>query len=269
VRHSEVLKDLSLRLAPATTTALVGATGAGKTTVALLVAGVYAPTTGRVLLDGCDVTRLRTEDRLRAIGVVTQDAHLVHASIRTNLLLACPDASPASLVEAVAAAGLEEFIHSLPDGYDTIVGVNGVRLSGGQRQRLSLARVLLQSPRVVVLDEATAHLDVETETLVRARLRERLRGRTTLVVAHRLSTVLDADQVAVLKEGRLCELGHPGELLRRGGAFSRLCTAAGLDVTAAQPPEQQGNSTLGIRAQDISAASDDQSVAGSAPGHAT
>jgi ATP-binding cassette, subfamily B, bacterial len=219
---AEVLHDVSFRVEPGQMVALVGPSGAGKTTITSLVARLYDATAGAVRIGGHDVREL-TQRSLRAvIGVVTQDAHMYHDTIRANLALARPDAPEAELVAALRAAQIWDLVRSLPEGLDTVVGDRGYRLSGGERQRLAIARLLLKAPSIVLLDEATAHLDSESEAAVQLALATALEGRTSLVVAHRLSTVRDADQILVLDGGRLVERGTHTELLSRGGLYAEL-----------------------------------------------
>ncbi len=215
--------------------ALVGHTGAGKTTLCHLVPRLYDVTSGTVRVDGHDVRDLTAESLHGAIGMVTQDPHLFHDTIAVNLRYAQPAASDAELMSACRAARIHDLIAGLPDGYDTVVGERGYRLSGGEKQRLALARVLLKSPAIVILDEATAHLDSETELLVQQALAEALTGRTSLVIAHRLSTVQAADQILVLDGGRIVEQGTHDSLLAAGGIYTELYTTQYARPSAAAP----------------------------------
>ena len=217
-----ILQDIELDLPPGTMLAIVGPSGAGKSTLSSLVPRLYDVTDGSVSLDGHDVRELTLTSLADAIGVVSQDPHLFHNSIAANLRYAKPGASDAELVAAARAARIHDVIAALPDGYETIVGERGYRLSGGEKQRVSIARVLLKNPAVVVLDEATAHLDTESERLVQAALKETLVDRTSIVIAHRLSTVVDADIIAVIDNGRIVERGRHDELLRQGGLYTEL-----------------------------------------------
>lgn len=218
----EVLHGLDLRIEPGQLVALVGSSGAGKSTTAQLLPRLYDVDSGAVRLAGIDVRDLTSDTIRRTVGMVTQDGHLFHASIRDNLLLAKESATDDELWQALRRARLESLIRELPDGLDTVVGERGYRLSGGERQRLTIARLLLAEPQVVILDEATAHLDADSEAAVQAALADALRGRTSLVIAHRLSTVHAADQIVVLEAGRVVERGTHDELLASGGRYTEL-----------------------------------------------
>jgi ATP-binding cassette, subfamily B, bacterial len=217
-----VLHGVSFRARPGKLTALVGLSGAGKTTITQLVARMYDPDDGAVLIGGHDLRDVTLESLRDTVGVVTQDAHLFHDTIRANLLYARPAATEAELAEACRAAQIWDLISVLPDGLDTIAGDRGYRLSGGEKQRIALARLLLKAPSVVVLDEATAHLDSESESAVQRALSAALAGRTSLVIAHRLSTVREADQILVVSGGRVIERGRHEELLATGGRYAQL-----------------------------------------------
>jgi ATP-binding cassette, subfamily B, bacterial len=217
-----VLHDMTFRAPPGQLTALVGPSGAGKTTITNLVARLYDPDSGAVRIGGFDLRDVTLTSLHDAVGVVTQDAHLFHDTIRANLLYARPGATEQDLSEACEAAQIWDLISVLPDGLDTIVGDRGYRLSGGEKQRVALARLLLKAPSVVVLDEATAHLDSESEAAVQRALKTALTGRTSLVIAHRLSTVREADQILVIDRGRVTERGTHTELLAAGGLYAEL-----------------------------------------------
>jgi ATP-binding cassette, subfamily B, bacterial len=219
---SQVLFDVSFTARPGELVALVGPSGAGKTTISHLVPRLYDVRSGAVRINGTDVREATFESLRQLIGVVTQDAHLFHDTIRANLLFARPEASDAELVEALRAARILPLVESLPDGLETVVGDRGYRLSGGERQRIAIARLLLKAPDIVVLDEATAHLDSESEIAVQEALRIALAGRTSIVIAHRLSTVQQADQILVVAGGRIVERGSHAELLAAGGLYAEL-----------------------------------------------
>jgi ATP-binding cassette, subfamily B, bacterial len=218
----QVLFDVSFTAEPGQLVALVGPSGAGKTTISQLVSRLYDVRSGAVRINGLDVRDATFVSLSETVGVVTQDAHLFHETIRDNLLYAQPGAAEDELVEALRGAQILDMVGTLPDGLDTVVGDRGYRLSGGEKQRLAIARLLLKAPEVVVLDEATAHLDSESEAAVQAALRTALSGRTSLVIAHRLSTVREADQILVLDHGRIVEHGHHDQLLAAGGMYAEL-----------------------------------------------
>jgi ATP-binding cassette subfamily B protein len=218
----QVLHGVSFRAEPGELVALVGPSGAGKTTISQLVTRMYDVTGGAVLVGGHDVREVTLASLRNAVGVVTQDAHMFHDSIRANLQYARPDATDPELWEALRAAQLGELVALLPDGLDTVVGDRGYRLSGGEKQRLAIARLLLKAPGIVVLDEATAHLDSESEAAVQRALKTALAGRTSLVIAHRLSTIREADRILVIDEGRVVEYGRHDDLLTAGGLYAEL-----------------------------------------------
>ncbi|NUR72563.1 MAG: ABC transporter ATP-binding protein [Hamadaea sp.] len=205
--------------------ALVGETGSGKSTVAGLIARLHDPTAGRVTIDGVDVRDIALADLAGIVGVVSQETYLLHTTVRENLRYARPDASDAELVEAARAAQVHDLITSLPDGYDTVVGSRGHRFSGGEKQRIAIARTLLRDPKILVLDEATSALDTETERAVQRAFDRLTEGRTTITIAHRLSTVRDADQIVVLDHGRVAEAGRHESLLSEGGHYAALAAA--------------------------------------------
>ena len=221
-RNAEVLHDLTFRVGAGQTVALVGPSGAGKTTMTHLVARLYDVTGGRVLVSGVDVRQLQLESLRDAVGYVTQDAHMFHDTIRENLRYASPEADETAMLTALSAAQIGDLVAGLPDGLDTVVGERGYRLSGGERQRLAIARLLLKAPPVVVLDEATAHLDSESEAAVQRALDTAMEGRTSLVIAHRLSTIRNADLILVVDHGRIVQSGRHEELLAAGGLYAEL-----------------------------------------------
>jgi ATP-binding cassette subfamily B protein len=218
----QVLQELVFGMQPGQLTALVGPSGAGKTTITYLVPRLYDPTAGRILLDGHDLRDIQLASLPQHIGMVTQETYLFHDTIRANLLYAKPDATQQELEEACRTANIYEFIAGLPEGYDTVVGERGYRLSGGEKQRVAIARVVLKDPRVLILDEATSHLDSESEHLIQRALERVMVGRTTLVIAHRLSTILSADQILVIDGGRLVQRGSHEVLLAQGGLYRDL-----------------------------------------------
>ncbi len=236
----DVLDGISLDIAAGETIALVGASGAGKSTMVSLIPRLYDVTSGAVLVDGIDVRDLTLTSLHRAIGVVSQDPHLFHVSIGENLRYARPDATDADVVAAARTARIHDTIISLADGYDTVVGERGYRLSGGEKQRVAIARLLLKDPDVMILDEATSHLDNENEAHVQAALEAALRGRTAIVIAHRLSTIRGADRIAVLDGGRIVELGTHEELVARGGLYAAQLRAGGLFDEVVRSPATAG-----------------------------
>lgn len=232
VQSGQVLRDLSFVAAPGTMTALVGPSGAGKTTISALLPRLYDVTDGSISIDGHDIRDLTLESLRDSIGVVMQDAHLFHETIAENLRYAKQDATEEEMMQACKSAQIWSLIESLPNGLGTMVGERGHRLSGGEKQRLAIARLLLKSPSVVILDEATAHLDSENEQLVHAALQTALKGRTSIVIAHRLSTVRDADQILVLEKGAIVERGTHDELVAKGGLYSELYNRQDLTGTS-------------------------------------
>jgi ATP-binding cassette subfamily B protein len=222
VESGEILKGISLDIPTGTMTAIVGPSGAGKSTISALIPRLYDVTDGAISINGIDIRDLTIESLRDAIGVVTQDAHMFHDSIAANLRYAKSDASETEMIDACKAAQIWDLVSSLPNGFDTVVGERGHRLSGGEKQRLAIARLLLKSPRLVILDEATAHLDSENEALVQEALSNALKDRTSIVIAHRLSTVRAADQILVLDSGLIRERGRHEELIALNGLYADL-----------------------------------------------
>jgi ATP-binding cassette subfamily B protein len=220
--RQQALEHISFSVEPGELAALVGPSGAGKTTITYLIPRLYDPVDGRILIDGHDIRDISLASLTAQVGMVTQETHLFHDTIRTNLLYANPDASQTEIEEAAKAANIHDFIMDLPDQYQTIVGERGYRLSGGEKQRIALARVILKDPRILVLDEATSSLDSESEALIQEALKRMMAGRTSIVIAHRLSTILAADQILVLDRGRVVEHGTHPELLSLGGLYTHL-----------------------------------------------
>jgi ATP-binding cassette, subfamily B, bacterial len=220
--NATVLSEVSFRAPAGKLTALVGPSGAGKTTITHLVPRLYDPGSGTVRIGGHDIRDVTLQSLHDAVGVVTQDAHLFHDTIRANLAYARPGSGEEELIKACQAARIWDLISSLPNGLDTVVGDRGYRLSGGEKQRVALARLLLKAPKVVVLDEATAHLDSESEAAIQRALKTALAGRTSLVIAHRLSTIREADQILVIDAGQIAERGTHEQLLEAGGLYAEL-----------------------------------------------
>src|SRR3954451_6764223 len=216
------LRDISLEVPAGTKTAIVGETGSGKTTLGYLSARLYDPERGRVPIDGVDIRDLTFSSLAEVVGVVSQETYLFHASVRENLRFARPDATDEEIEAAARAAQIHDTIAGLPDGYETVVGERGFRFSGGEKQRIAIARTVLRNPPVLVLDEATSALDVQTERAVEQALVRLAEGRTTIVIAHRLSTVRDADQIVLLDKGEVAERGTHDELLALGGRYAAL-----------------------------------------------
>ncbi|MGD9496614.1 MAG: ABC transporter ATP-binding protein [Armatimonadota bacterium] len=234
------LRDVSFEIAAGERVALVGPSGAGKTTITYLLPRFYDPTEGRITLDGHDSRDITLESLRSHFGVVTQDTFLFHTTVRENLRYARPDATDEEMYAAARSANIHDFIMGLPEGYDTIVGERGFRLSGGEKQRLAMARALLKDPRILILDEATSHLDATSEHLIQQALEVLLKGRTSVTIAHRLSTILNSDKIVVLDEGRLVEVGSHSELLSRGGLYADLFERQFGDALAALAHDEVG-----------------------------
>jgi ATP-binding cassette subfamily B protein len=217
-----VLNDITFAAEPGQLVALVGPSGGGKTTITHLVARLYDVQSGSVAINGIDVRKAKLDSLQQRVGTVMQDSHLFHDTIRANLLYAKPQATEAELTEALRAAHILPLVSALPKGLDTLVGDRGYRFSGGEKQRLAIARLLLKAPEIVILDEATAHLDSESEAAIQDAFEIALRGRTSIVIAHRLSTILKADQILVVNEGRIIERGTHAGLLERDGLYAEL-----------------------------------------------
>jgi len=217
-----VLRDITFSVEPGQLVALVGPSGAGKTTITQLIPRLYDVQCGAVFVNGVDVRDAKLDSLRQRIGIVTQDAHLFHDTIRANLLYAKPDATDAEIAEALRAAQIFPLVASLPQGFDTLVGERGYRFSGGEKQRLAIARLLLKAPDIVILDEATAHLDSESEAAIQRALEIALAGRTSIVIAHRLSTILKADQILVVQDGRIVQQGTHAELVEQHGVYAEL-----------------------------------------------
>ncbi len=222
VEERLVLKNVNFEVLPGEVAALVGPSGAGKTTITYLVPRLYDPTEGSVELDGRNLRDVTLDSLASHIGMVTQETYLFHDTLRANLLYANPDATDEEIETACRAANIHDFIDSLPERYDTVVGERGYRLSGGEKQRVAIARVILNDPKVLILDEATSHLDSESEALIQEAMEVVMTGRTSLVIAHRLSTIVDADRILVMDKGELVEQGRHDELLSKGGLYARL-----------------------------------------------
>jgi ATP-binding cassette subfamily B protein len=220
--QAPAVSGVSLDIPAGSTLALVGETGSGKTTLASLVARLYDPTSGAVTIDGIDIRRMRLADLAEIVGMVSQETYLLHTTVRENLRYAKPTATDAEIEDATRAARIHDLIAALPDGYDTMVGSRGHRFSGGEKQRIAIARTLLRDPRVLLLDEATSALDTETERAVQQAFDALAHGRTTITIAHRLSTVRGADQIAVLDHGHVIELGSHTSLLADNGRYAAL-----------------------------------------------
>ena len=230
VESGTVLSGITFNVKAGTLTAIVGPSGAGKSTISALIPRLYDVTSGAITINEVDIKKASILELRKLIGVVTQDSHMFHESIRANLLYAKSDATEAELLAACDSAQIGNFIRSLPNGFDTVVGERGHRLSGGEKQRLAIARLLLKAPKIVILDEATAHLDSENEALVQKAFETALQGRTSVVIAHRLSTIQGADQIIVLEDGKIAEIGRHDELVAKRGLYFELFQRQSLGV---------------------------------------
>jgi ATP-binding cassette subfamily B protein len=224
-QESATLQDVTLQAHPGAHIALVGPSGAGKTTLTYLIPRLYDADTGRITIDGHDVKQIALDSLGQIVGVVTQESYLIHDTIRENLRYGRSDATDEELIKAAKAAAIHDHIMTLPEGYDTVVGERGYKLSGGQKQRIAIARAILKDPPILIMDEATSALDTHSERLIQDALARLSSGRTTFAVAHRLSTVLNADQILVMEQGRVVERGTHSELLAQGGAYASLYAA--------------------------------------------
>jgi ATP-binding cassette subfamily B protein len=231
--ESPALADFDLRIQPGETVAFVGPSGAGKSTALQLLLRFYDPSTGHILIDGVDIATADPGQVRRRIGLVPQDTVLFAANARENIRYGRPEASDQEVESAARAAAADEFIRRLPEGYESFLGERGTRLSGGQRQRIAIARAILRDPPILLLDEATSALDAESERLVQAALEQLMRGRTTIVIAHRLATVLEADRIVVMDHGRIVAQGTHGELVRSSELYARLAALQFTDAPAA------------------------------------
>ena len=220
--NRDVLKDISFTIKKGKKFALVGPSGGGKTTICHLLPRFYKNENGKILIDGVDINTVTVKSLRQNIGIVQQDIYLFNASMRDNILYGKPDATEEEVIEAAKRANIHDYIMSLPNGYDTEIGERGVRLSGGQKQRLSIARVFLKNPPILILDEATSALDNTTEILIQKSLDELCYGRTTIVVAHRLSTIKNADEIAVVSDGKIVEQGTHEQLIEQNNIYSKL-----------------------------------------------